>query len=504
MKKMLSFIALVGITSVFADVHPALKSAIDSKDYNKAEILVKKMNIADVYCPAELSWQNAKKIYGNYFVENPKKLDELCAPEFAQAYYEEKACSAKDEIPLCLNKLHKVPESEWAPILAKARKNGLHTVINQKTGKSYFTAPMHHLFQILDAKIESPFDFTAADAELLNEYKAVTGASSEFVNEKDAANSITQSFSSSNDVADKLILRACRLYPNIDKQYKKNIGYELFACAKTFEKYATPCAEDYEALTMSISSTLYEKDTLQYFCKDGKWLQLNEREIKFGLCTASRENERKADDTGMYLCRNSQWESVSEKEFATFDKVCDAQNENKSLPNKKINTAFVCKAGGWRYVMLDRDGNMVKSQKMGQYVWNIENVKTATPKSACPASDSKCEHSGRMYAYDAAEKVCPAGWSLPSNADWEDLLNYFAERKNTNAKQIVFGKYPSAIRDAKNAEQSLNDMAYFWSLSNGQTKDVEAIKKNADGTETFMKNSVNEPGWGFSVRCIKK
>ena len=63
MKRILCACALLSIAA-FADTHPALKEAIDSKNYKQAENLIKNVGVKDIYCPETLAAKDADKIYG--------------------------------------------------------------------------------------------------------------------------------------------------------------------------------------------------------------------------------------------------------------------------------------------------------------------------------------------------------------------------------------------------------------------------------------------------------
>ena len=119
---------LAGVLSAavccLADVHPGLKSAIDAGEIKKAEVLVKKMNVTDIYCPATLSWADAKKVYGNYFLDNPQAMASICDEAFVKNY-RKSACTSKSEIPLCLEALNATPVGEWQEYLDRIEKNKL-------------------------------------------------------------------------------------------------------------------------------------------------------------------------------------------------------------------------------------------------------------------------------------------------------------------------------------------------------------------------------------------
>ena len=87
MKKIILALMLMS-AFVFADVHPALKEAVDSKNYKQAENLIKNVGIKDVYCPATLSAKDADKIYGKVFAESIDFLLENCDLYFSKTYLE--------------------------------------------------------------------------------------------------------------------------------------------------------------------------------------------------------------------------------------------------------------------------------------------------------------------------------------------------------------------------------------------------------------------------------
>ena len=116
---------LIANTLCFANIHPGLKEAIDNNDIKKAETLVKKMGVTDVYCPATLSWADAKKIYGNFFIDNPQKMEALCDAEFISAY-DQTVCTNKAEVSLCMERIRAIPVSEWQPYLTRMQKNKLN------------------------------------------------------------------------------------------------------------------------------------------------------------------------------------------------------------------------------------------------------------------------------------------------------------------------------------------------------------------------------------------
>ena len=89
-----------------------------------------------------------------------------------------------------------------------------------------------------------------------------------------------------------------------------------------------------------------------------------------------------------------------------------------------------------------RDGKVYKKVKIGTQTWMAENLNYAASGSKCygdnTGGDSKnrCGAYGRLYTLSTAmdnsassaaggvRGVCPSGWHLPNNAEWDKLFRY--------------------------------------------------------------------------------
>jgi len=70
-----------------------------------------------------------------------------------------------------------------------------------------------------------------------------------------------------------------------------------------------------------------------------------------------------------------------------------------------------------------RDGKTYRTVKIGNQTWMAENLNNDGGGKCYDNDPSNCAKYGRLYTWDEAKAVCPAGWHLPSDAEWTALEN---------------------------------------------------------------------------------
>lgn len=169
--------------------------------------------------------------------------------------------------------------------------------------------------------------------------------------------------------------------------------------------------------------------------------------------------------------------------------------------------------------MNDFDGNQYKTQKYGNTIWMTENLRTTRDKHGnelmyyFPNEDpTKSKGFGLLYDFETACRVCPDGWKLPSNEDWEALFDlenqniasiykdsqYWTEGKSN---QSEFSVRPAGYGNNGEHDNNFNSKAILWSSSKEDDHFVWTYVLEL-GKDSIRKAS-QHPEYAFSVRCIK-
>ncbi len=173
-----------------------------------------------------------------------------------------------------------------------------------------------------------------------------------------------------------------------------------------------------------------------------------------------------------------------------------------------------------------RDGQTYKTVKIGNQWWFAQNLNYQTSYgSFCYDNNSgNCAIYGRLYKNTAAALyACPPGWHLPSEAEWEQLINYLGgklvaggkmknttgwDKPNTGATNSSgFSALPGGYQAIVNHYfYGIGTVGGWWSYP---TKDpsysssayVRTLSYNNDYVyrDDIETDSYN----GFSVRCVK-
>lgn len=168
-----------------------------------------------------------------------------------------------------------------------------------------------------------------------------------------------------------------------------------------------------------------------------------------------------------------------------------------------------------------RDGKEYKTVKIGDQWWMSENLAFKPESGSFTYTDLEdyIQTYGFLYNWETAKNVCPEGWHLPSDAEFEKLSNFLGgpdaaggklkEAGTTHWKSPNAGATNSSGFSALSAGMSgdnehkgyLGIMTFFSSSDDdGDVRVVARALYSAKGEFTRYGILKEE---GLSVRCIK-
>jgi uncharacterized protein (TIGR02145 family) len=75
------------------------------------------------------------------------------------------------------------------------------------------------------------------------------------------------------------------------------------------------------------------------------------------------------------------------------------------------------------YFTDNRDGREYRAVRTGGKKWMAENLKVDAVNNRCYGNmEFNCHYYGRLYDWGTAMKACPAGWRLPMDNEWDELV----------------------------------------------------------------------------------
>jgi len=184
-----------------------------------------------------------------------------------------------------------------------------------------------------------------------------------------------------------------------------------------------------------------------------------------------------------------------------------------------------------------RDGKIYKYAAIGEQIWMAENLNYNAPDSKCGGTDgdlkdkrtANCDKYGRLYNWETAKTVCPAGWLIPSNADWDKLFRfadgttgasslcesptagkYLKAANGWNASSVSgngedkfgFAALPGGYGNSSGFFGNSGKGGYWWSSSEYNVTDAYSRLMYYSNENASWYNNIKATL--FSVRCLKE
>jgi uncharacterized protein (TIGR02145 family) len=170
-----------------------------------------------------------------------------------------------------------------------------------------------------------------------------------------------------------------------------------------------------------------------------------------------------------------------------------------------------------------RDGKTYKTVKISEQVWMTENLNYEAAGSICyDEKTENCQKYGRLYDWNTAKTACPSGWHLPSNKEWQTIVDLAGGKeiagkalkassgwknsengdKNGNGTdKFGFSALPGGHGNSDGSFNNVGSFGYWWSA-------IEYNSENAyDGSLSYSYEGVyysyTSKSGLRSIRCIK-
>jgi uncharacterized protein (TIGR02145 family) len=168
-----------------------------------------------------------------------------------------------------------------------------------------------------------------------------------------------------------------------------------------------------------------------------------------------------------------------------------------------------------------RDGKTYKTVKIGNQIWMAENLNYEAEGSVCYDNNPEnCERNGRLYDWNTAKKICPKGWHLPTDEEFDKLIasaggediagkylksksgwNDFEGKSGNGLDSYGFSALPSGSLYPDGRFSNDNSIGCWWSSdeSNANEANGRSMLYDDDIAYWFSLDKNNK----FSVRCVK-
>jgi len=168
-----------------------------------------------------------------------------------------------------------------------------------------------------------------------------------------------------------------------------------------------------------------------------------------------------------------------------------------------------------------RDGKTYKTVTIGNQTWMAENLNYEASGSKCYGNDpANAKKYGRLYDWETAKKACPPGWHLPSQAEWQELVNFaggigtagsmlkarsgwndYQGRSGNGIDKFEFSALPGGDGSSSGEFGGAGNTGSWWSATEYNAAGAGALDMYRDGADVVM-NCYGKT-YLYAVRCVK-
>ena len=201
---------------------------------------------------------------------------------------------------------------------------------------------------------------------------------------------------------------------------------------------------------------------------------------------------------------------------------------------------------------VDFSGKKYKMARIGNQTWITQNLDYAGEDGylgLCYGDEPKkkirkpknCQKYGRLYDWDEARKVCPKGWHLPTDKEWQELVDFaggdevagkklkaksgWEERKGgckyvteeidkrgkatiiehdeCAADEFGFSALPGGSFPGGIQYNGIGNIGFWWSASEGENSNFFAYGLAMGYYNNNVHRGIYDKSYLFSVRCLR-
>lgn len=203
----------------------------------------------------------------------------------------------------------------------------------------------------------------------------------------------------------------------------------------------------------------------------------------------------------------------------TLERMEERKERERQSPTKKYSVDY----GSF---VDPRDGIEYKTVKIGNQIWMAENLKYKC-KDSYSYKDNKLndENYGRLYTFYSLKNATPPGWHIPSAEEWDTMLQYVNEHKESNAcgtclkanhscwkckdavplgtNQFGFSAWAAGYKDSMTFYHDQGYEAHFWCDYEDEFDSDKAQMQSLSWSDEFVTSHFQSKFWAVSVRCVK-
>jgi len=191
---------------------------------------------------------------------------------------------------------------------------------------------------------------------------------------------------------------------------------------------------------------------------------------------------------------------------------------------KHVTTCDGCNTGVSQG--LTSKGNNIanyKTKQIGNKMWMAENLDYDIGGAKCyNNSATNCATYGRLYDWETAKTACPSGWSLPSNYEWESLINYAGGKQIAGRELKAASGWKgggngrdtygfTALPGGSGSDYGSHDVKFdkvgesggWWSSEDTYDSAWIMDSESGDGIRSWRGRGYLDGYSMYSVRCVK-